>query len=112
MKHKQILKFIKAIRNSIIGAEFIYTNGSCYQFYLILKSIVPEAQAYYDSSHVITRIGDKFYDITGEVYCTDHLLVDKHYDHDDLRRLKFKIHIFNHQTIEKMKKTTTKKTKS
>ncbi len=103
MKHRQILKFIKSIRESIIGAEFIYKNGSCYQFYLILKSIIPEAKAYYNVDHCITKIADRYYDIGGEVECTNHHSVDEYYDHKELKKLKFKIHIFDHQTIKKMK---------
>ena len=60
-------KVISAIRDSFIGSQQVYTEGSCYHFYLILKSIFPEAEAWYNSYHVITKIGDKFYDITGEV---------------------------------------------
>lgn len=44
-----------------------YTRGGCYQFYRILLSYFPEAEAYYDQDHVITKIGERFFDITGEV---------------------------------------------
>jgi len=60
-------EFIATIRDSFIGSQQVYTEGSCYHFYLILKKVFPNAEAYYDLDHVITKIGDRFYDITGEV---------------------------------------------
>lgn len=66
-KEQEIEKFIQTIRDSFIGSQQVYTEGSCYHFYLILKQVFPEAKAYYDADHIITKIGDKFYDITGEI---------------------------------------------
>lgn len=62
-----IEKFISTIRDSFIGSQQVYTEGSCYHFYLILKQVFPTAECWYDSDHVITKIENKFYDITGEV---------------------------------------------
>ena len=59
--------FIATIRDSFIGSQQVYTEGSCYHFYLILKCVYPEAEPYYDADHIITKIGNSFYDITGEV---------------------------------------------
>lgn len=67
-----ILEFIDTVRNSFIGADHVFTNGSCYQFFKILKLIFPDAQAYYDNDHIITKIGNKYYDITGEVEKMSH----------------------------------------
>lgn len=64
---ENVEKFIATVRDSFIGSQQVYTEGSCYHFYLILKQVFPDAQAYYDSDHVITKIDDRFYDITGEV---------------------------------------------
>lgn len=61
------LDFIKIISNSFHGAEHVYTKGSCYQLYKILKPMYPQAEAWSDDDHVITKIGNGFYDITGEV---------------------------------------------
>ena len=61
------LDFITSIRESFKGSVDVYTKGSCYQFYLILKQVFPDAIAYYNQDHVITLIDGKFYDITGEV---------------------------------------------
>lgn len=45
----------------------IFTKGSCLNFFLILHSIYPEAIPLYNSNHVIVKIDDKCYDITGRV---------------------------------------------
>jgi len=63
----QVESFISTVRDSFVGSQQVYTEGSCYHFYLILKEVFPEAQAYYDEDHIITKINGKFYDITGEV---------------------------------------------
>lgn len=65
------LALIKAIRESTPYMVDLYQNGSCWHFHKILRVVYPEAEPFYvydhDASHVITRIGGKFYDITGEV---------------------------------------------
>lgn len=58
---------INKLRNSFSHATVVYTRGSCGQLYKILKEIFPDAIAYEDGCHVITKIGDKFWDIKGEV---------------------------------------------
>lgn len=79
-----ITKVIKTIRDSHPDMVKIFTQGSCYHFYLILKEIFPSAQPYYDMNHVITKIGSKFYDITGEVRKGRHILLD---DQDIINQL-------------------------
>jgi hypothetical protein len=64
----EIEKFISVIRDSFIGSQQVYTEGSCYHFYLILREVFPEAECWYDLDHVITKIDEKFYDITGEIF--------------------------------------------
>src|SRR5690349_15842909 len=60
---------IEKIRNSFIGASQVYTNGSCIMFYFILKEIYPNARPYWskENRHMITKIGNKYYDINGVV---------------------------------------------
>lgn len=60
-------KFIATIRDSFIGSQHVYTEGSCLHFHLILKEVFPDAKPFYDMDHVITEIDGKYYDITGEV---------------------------------------------
>ena len=67
-------QFIATIRDSFIGSQQVYTEGSCYHFYLILKNVFPDAKAYYDQDHIITEIEGKFYDITGEVMKNSNML--------------------------------------
>jgi len=62
-----IEQFISVIRDSFVGSQQVYTEGSCYHFYLILKQIFPSAEPYFDLDHVLTKVDGKFYDITGEV---------------------------------------------
>lgn len=64
--HKKIIEVISAIRNSFIGADHIYKNGSCWHFAKILKTIFPEGEIWGNFDHHLFRIGGKFYDITGE----------------------------------------------
>lgn len=63
----KVEEFIATIRDSFIGSQQVYTEGSCYHFYLILKQVFPDAKPYYDTYHILTKIDGKFYDITGEV---------------------------------------------
>lgn len=63
----EVKEIISTIRDSFIGSQQVYTEGSCYHFYLILKSVFPQAECWYDEDHVITKIDNKFYDITGEI---------------------------------------------
>lgn len=62
-------ELIDAIRCSFIGSEDVYTKGSCYQLYLILKTVFPQAKQWVIDSplHVVTEIDGKFYDIHGEL---------------------------------------------
>lgn len=83
--------FIKTIRNSFVGSVQVYTQGSCYQFFRILKSVFPQAEAYYDSDHVITKIDDKFYDITGEVQCQNHLIMEEYYPESTVKYMLFEM---------------------
>lgn len=74
------LKFINVLRESDKYIEVIYLNGGCYNFYLILKSLYSSAEAYIvrfnkneQYNHVVTKISNRFYDITGDV-------TNKYYD--------------------------------
>lgn len=73
----EVLRFIALIRNSAHKLQtLIFTEGACYQFHLILKNRFPESVAYYDMNHVITRIGDGYYDITGEAAAANHTVME------------------------------------
>lgn len=87
--HNKIISFISTVRDSFNGSEIVYTQGSCYKFYLILKEVFPKSEAYYNSEHVITKINDRYYDITGEVKKTNHLDMKTHYPDCSVKDCKF-----------------------
>ena len=107
-----VLFFIQTIRNSFGGSVEVYTKGSCYQFYKILKQVFPQATAWYNIDHVITEINGKFYDITGRVKKDDtYFPVDNNPDfsHKRLSKLKLKVEIFDSDVIHKMKEMIAEK---
>jgi hypothetical protein len=68
--HQHILSVIKAIRESHPDMVYLYTQGQCYNFHLILKQIyINETYVvpYYSirEGHVYSKIGLHFYDIKG-----------------------------------------------
>lgn len=99
-KYINVEDFIKTIRESFIGSEMVYTRGSCYQFFRILKSVFPQAEAWFDMNHVITLIDGKFYDITGEVKKGGHLRMEEHYATCETYEYRFSI--FKHVPIDQI----------
>lgn len=71
---KQVTKFLKELKSSYHKNELIYTEGSCFRLYCILKTLFPKANPYYSTvdGHWITEINEKFYDINGEIF-TDYI---------------------------------------
>lgn len=71
-------ELIKSIRQSFIGAEQVYTQGSCIMLYRILKTVYPEALPYWskEARHMITKIGNSYYDIYGKVKKEPHFILD------------------------------------
>ncbi|MCY1340614.1 hypothetical protein D9M68_202520 [compost metagenome] len=59
--------FLSALRELHPDMAHLGLNGQCFQVYLLLKQVFPDAEPWYDSNHVITKIGDAYYDIRGEV---------------------------------------------
>lgn len=78
-KHKDIIAFIKAVRESFPDAPIIYRYGGCYGFHLILKEVYPTADPFVtaNNDHIVTRINDRFYDVLGEYVNNDGELFDK-----------------------------------
>lgn len=66
-KYNSVLAFINALKQIDSGIEDKCLCGSCFQLYLLLKTIWQDAEAWYDGDHVIIKIGELFYDIRGEV---------------------------------------------
>lgn len=62
----RVKRFLELLRSANPDhMTVIYTQGSCYHLYTLLKFNWPTAEAYYNLDHVIVRIDDDFYDITG-----------------------------------------------
>ena len=59
---------VDSMRKNIKDADVMFTQGKCYQLFLMLADLYPKAIAWYDpvDGHVYTQIGDKYYDINGE----------------------------------------------
>lgn len=55
-------------------------------FYWILRTVWPESRCYYNVDHVITRIGSKFYDITGEIPGEGYLPIGEIYHKKGFKR--------------------------
>ncbi len=67
LNSSQIESLIKEIKSSHSLMKDIFMEGSCMNLFCILKTVCPQAKAYYNYNHIITRIGDKYYDINGIV---------------------------------------------
>lgn len=68
-KHLDILKTIQIINTSVNDPIEYFTKGHCYNFSEALMLAYPRGIAYYDSidGHVLTKIGNGYYDATGLV---------------------------------------------
>ena len=66
-RENNILSFISAVKEAHSLMSNIFTEGSCFNFYMILKQVYSDAVPYYNGDHVITNIGRRFYDINGVV---------------------------------------------
>ena len=68
MGPNKVERLINAIRSSQPHAHYMYRYGCCYNFFLILRSVFPQAQPYYSLKigHVYTLIDGRFYDIEGK----------------------------------------------
>lgn len=64
-----IINFLKELKYSYHKNEIVYTEGSCFRLYSILKTIFPQAIPCYSDmdGHWITKIDGKYYDINGEI---------------------------------------------
>lgn len=67
MIRRDVLKLITAIRESHPDMVELYTLGQCYNFALILRSVFPNVEFWYDycEGHMYSRIDQYWYDIRG-----------------------------------------------
>jgi len=64
---REVIAFLAALRDVHPDMARYGLNGGCFRVYLLLKQAFPAAEPWYDSDHVITKIGDGYYDIRGQV---------------------------------------------
>lgn len=64
-----IIEFLKELRDSADIQFKIFTQGSCFRLYLIVKTIFPKAKPFWSDldNHCIIKLKGKYYDIGGEV---------------------------------------------
>jgi hypothetical protein len=77
-QHKKILSVIKRIRDSFMGSEYIYTNGSCVKFAMILREIFPEGRVLYNANHAVFEYDGVCYDIRGVAYNDRYLPLEEY----------------------------------
>ena len=68
-----VISFLYALRRLHPELETQCLNGSCFKLYLLVKEVWPDAEPWYDGDHVITKIGNSFFDIRGEVVPGRHI---------------------------------------
>lgn len=100
-KHTKILEIITEIRNSHSEMSNIFSKGSCLNFHIILKAIFSNAQAFYNSDHIITKIGIKYYDINGEVLNIENYIPFEDYFIEKKKQIVIKEMYNNEYKIEK-----------
>jgi len=62
----EVIKVIKAIRYSFVGAEIVYAENS-YGFFEIIREVFPDVEPYMDKfGNVVSKVGNAYYNISGE----------------------------------------------
>lgn len=95
--HDHILQTITLIRESFVGADVVYTQGSCIRFAFLLKHLYPEGKVLYDCDHAIFEYKGQCFDINGPVICNSHIPIEDYGElHlSSLMELKFNINTIN-----------------
>ena len=59
---------IAAIRQAVPDADHVFTQGRCYELWLIVRTVYPDAKPLYDPivGHVYIKHEGAVYDITGK----------------------------------------------
>jgi len=68
-QEEQIELFLKELRDSADIIYRIFTSGSCYRLYPIMKTVFPNATAWWSDrdNHCVVEIEGNFYDIGGKL---------------------------------------------
>lgn len=73
-----ILKTIELIRESFLGSEIAYTQGSCIKFAMILQHLYPSGKILYNSSHAIFEYYNEYFDIMGYAKKDNHIPIEEY----------------------------------
>lgn len=66
-----VTEVIRRIRDSFVGSEHVYMNGSCYYFAKILQGVYPKGELWETHDHVYFFFEGKYYDIRGHVHVNE-----------------------------------------
>lgn len=79
-KIKMILDFLRELRSADEKIPKIFTDGSCFRLFKILKVIYPDAIPLYShrDGHWVTEINGQYYDIHGRI--NEQYIEDKCYE--------------------------------
>ena len=69
-RHRQIERFLAALRGSHEHMTGVFLRGSCYELATILRTLYPDAEPWKLDGHVYVRIDGRFYDIRGRRHLT------------------------------------------
>lgn len=74
-------RFIELIKSLDTHIETACLHGACYKFYKVLSRVYPNATPYMNNerNHVVTRVGNGLYDITGRVGSISGKAADKYH---------------------------------
>lgn len=66
----ELVRMLDALRTSHPDMEQLYMYGQCYNLFRIIRTIRPQAEAWYCmiEGHIYTRVGVYWYDIRGVHY--------------------------------------------
>lgn len=73
-------RFLAVLRGTHPDFVRIYTQGGCFQLFVALRTVWPQARPWSDLNHVWTEIDGRFYDIEGR-----HLVLPAHVTPMDAR---------------------------
>lgn len=63
----KVKKLLPILRDSHPDMVDIFTKGSCANLFIFIRSIYQGAKPFYNDDHIITKVGQTFFDITGKV---------------------------------------------
>lgn len=87
MNQKQITKAVEEFIRKRFPVDCNWKSGNCYYFAVMLNARFPEGRIYYDviNGHFALKIGEKFYDFSGETVPDFAIAWDSFQEYDALR---------------------------